>query len=76
MPMCSDHPVIRNLERTGYPDGKLPEVVCPNCGAECATFYQDNADNHIIGCEYCVSRLDAVQHVMDSREDYIDEYGI
>lgn len=43
-----DHPVIRNLERTGYPDGKLPEVVCPNCGAACVTYYQDNYDDHII----------------------------
>ena len=31
-----DHPVIRNLEMTGYPDGQEPEYPhCPLCGAEC-----------------------------------------
>ena len=28
-----DHPVIRNMERTGYPDGREPDRPrCPNCG--------------------------------------------
>lgn len=30
-----DHPVIRNMERTGFPDGKCEEwPVCPACGGE------------------------------------------
>lgn len=33
-----DHPVIRNLEATGYPDGKEPDYPhCPFCGEECET---------------------------------------
>ena len=36
IPYLPDHPVIRNMERTGYPDGKPPKVVCicNECGAE------------------------------------------
>ena len=31
-----DHPVIQNMERTGYPDGKEPIFpICPVCGEEC-----------------------------------------
>jgi hypothetical protein len=31
-----DHPVVENLEQTGFPDGKLPlRLYCPVCGEEC-----------------------------------------
>ena len=54
-----DHPVIRNLERTGYPDGKEPEYPrCPICGAECETIYRDK-DGDIFGCDECVDTKDA-----------------
>ena len=54
-----DHPVIRNLERTGYPDGREPEYPrCPICGAECETIYQD-VDGDIFGCDECVATKDA-----------------
>lgn len=69
MKAMHDDPVVRNMERTGYPNGKLPDVVCPNCGAECATYYIGD-NNDILGCEYCISKTDAVQHVQDSQEDY------
>ena len=37
-----DHPVIRNMERTGYPEGKEPTYPhCPVCGEECDTIYKD-----------------------------------
>lgn len=37
-----DHPVIRNMERTGYPDGREPGIAhCPICGKECETIYRD-----------------------------------
>ena len=31
-----DHPVIRNLERTGFPDGRGPALcrLCADCGGE------------------------------------------
>lgn len=54
-----DHPVIRNLERTGYPDGKEPTYPrCPVCGEECDTIYK-NADLDIVGCDNCVATVDA-----------------
>lgn len=60
-----DHPVIRNLERTGWPDGKDPSwPVCPVCGAEADTFYQDKS-RAIVGCSECVRTLDAWEYKED-----------
>lgn len=57
-----DHPVIRNCERTGYPDGKTPEEpCCPRCGAECYETYRDK-EGDVIGCDSCA-------HVSRHRED-------
>jgi hypothetical protein len=40
-----DHPVITNMERTGYPDGKEPDpILCPLCGGECETIYRRKED--------------------------------
>lgn len=63
-----DHPVIRNMERTGYPDGREPRLPkCPVCEAETDTFYR-NKDLDIVGCDECVCTVDAW--------DYTDEKGI
>ena len=52
-----DHPVIRNMERTGYPDGKEPRYPrCPVCGEECATMYRDGV---YVGCDVCMETKDA-----------------
>lgn len=49
-----DHPVIRNLERTGYPDGKEPVYPhCPVCGKECFETYR--RDGEVIGCNECMA---------------------
>lgn len=49
-----DHPMIANMEATGYPDGKEPDFPhCPICGAECDTVYL-NKDMEVIGCSECV----------------------
>lgn len=57
--MIPDHPVIRNCERTGYPDGKIPKwPICPMCGEECDTVYR-NKNLEIVGCEGCISWVDA-----------------
>ncbi|MBT9174226.1 MAG: hypothetical protein DDT21_02637 [Syntrophomonadaceae bacterium] len=59
-----DHPVIRNMERTGYPDGKRPQpsyCTCPVCGEEkAATFYLGRREgrNCTLGCENCVNVYD------------------
>lgn len=60
MPMnILDHPVIRNCERTGYPDGKAPEYpICPVCLYECSNVYKNNFGD-IIGCDTCITMHDA-----------------
>ena len=46
-----DHPVIQNMERTGYPDGKEPTFpICPVCGEECEEIFRDK-DLNIVGCD-------------------------
>lgn len=67
--MYLDHPVIVNLERTGYPDGKEPEYpICPNCDEIADTFYI-NADNEIIGCDNCITVRDAWEFIDEGAED-------
>lgn len=54
-----DHPVIRNCERSGWPDGKDPSSpVCPVCGGECETVYKARG-YEIVGCDLCLQPVDA-----------------
>jgi len=54
-----EHPVVSNLMRTGYPDGKEPLYPrCPICGAECNMVHR-NGDLEIVGCDVCMSTDDA-----------------
>lgn len=54
-----DHPIIENMERTGYLSGKEPECpVCPICGEECDTIYADRS-GEIFACDNCVDTKDA-----------------
>lgn len=54
-----DHPVIRNTEMTGYPDGKEPDYPkCPICGAEAEEFYKFDGIT-IVGCDNCIDKVDA-----------------
>ena len=60
-----DHPVIRNMERTGYPDGKVTEpYTCPFCGEEQDYVFLD-WDGEPVGCENCLKKKRA--------EDYYDD---
>ena len=53
-----DNPIIRNMERTGYPDGKEPpQPRCPVCGAETDTVYSDGVN--VQGCPECLMTMDA-----------------
>jgi hypothetical protein len=57
-----DHPIIHNLEETGYPDGKLPvRYICPVCGDECETYYTDGS-GVVQGCESCIDEIDAAEY--------------
>lgn len=60
-----DHPVIRNMERTGHPYGKAPETPrCPVCGSETDTLYRnDNFD--VVGCDECLTAYDAWELMED-----------
>lgn len=60
MNQCSvpDHPVIQNLQRTGYPDGKEPAYPrCPVCGEECESIFADR-EGAFVGCDMCVVQKD------------------
>ena len=54
-----DHPVIRNMEQTGYPDGIEPEVYCcPLCVAACECIFKHKGYGEIMGCENCLESID------------------
>ena len=58
-PNFPDHPVIRNMEATGYPDGKEPEIYhCPVCGEVCEYLYENSENRKIVGCDLCVITID------------------
>lgn len=55
-----DHPVIQNMERTGYPDGKEPEYpTCPVCHTEQTTQVYKDIYGDLKGCDACVLTKDA-----------------
>lgn len=57
-----DHPVIKNLLETGYPDRKAPKMPrCPICDEETDTLYKDN-DGFVVGCPECVTTCDAWEY--------------
>lgn len=59
-----DDPIIQNMERSGYPDGKEPpQPICPVCGDECGTLYIN--DGQIVGCENCIETRDAWDLLVD-----------
>ena len=58
--LIPDDPVIRNMERTGFPDGKEPQQpICPVCGEVCETVYREFGTDKIIGCNECICTEDA-----------------
>jgi len=60
-----DHPVIRNLQATGYPDGIYPEIPhCPICDEECDTVYT-NLYGEIVGCDECIGTANAWEVLCD-----------
>lgn len=49
-----------------YPDPppEEPMPICPVCGAETDTFFQDKYGD-IVGCDECIKRLDAWDYVQE-----------
>lgn len=67
-----DHPIIRNCERTGYPDVKAPEhPVCPVCGEECSDVYSTRHGD-IVGCDVCLTLGDAWEEPQCFPDGYLD----
>lgn len=65
-----DHPVIRNMERSGSPDGKAPVYPrCPVCGKEPEIFYFDRS-REIIGCCDCVTAREYFEIEPMATEEY------
>ena len=61
-----DHPIIRNMEQTGFPNGIPPkETHCPVCGADQPLLLYFNLLGEIVACDDCVT----VKCVYD--EEYI-----
>lgn len=55
-----DNPVVRNCERTGWPDRKeLKRIRCPVCGGESPESFYRSKNGEIIGCDYCVKIVDS-----------------
>lgn len=55
-----DHPTIRNLLRTGEPDGQYHRPpICPVCGEECDTLYLQGKAGEVVGCDMCIRSVDA-----------------
>lgn len=54
-----DDPIIRMMERTGYPSERYQdEPRCPVCGELCETLYKDRYGD-IVGCDECITTLNA-----------------
>ena len=53
-----DHPMIRAMERYGYPDPKMDrEPVCPVCGDVCEEIYRERKGGDVLGCGSCITRM-------------------
>ena len=66
MEQIPDAPWIREAERYGYPTG--PEIHCPVCGEECTDIFLDNYRN-VVGCNRCMSTVDAYEWYQDEVEN-------
>ena len=59
--LIPDDPIIRSMEKTGFPpwiDAEDPR--CPICGEICETVYK-NKMGDIVGCEECLTAHDAIE---------------
>lgn len=61
MNQLDDHPMIRRIESTGYPEGHEPDdswsFICPSCGEELSPddrVYK-NDDGYVVACEHCIT---------------------
>lgn len=52
------------------PDFKTP--VCPVCGVETDTLYKDTHTGEIVGCDDCLTTVDAWEYQAEHEEDYDD----
>lgn len=51
-----DHPIVRNMEQTGFPNGIPPkETHCPVCGSDLPMLLYFNLLGEIVACDDCVT---------------------
>ena len=48
---------------------EYPVIRCPVCGKEAESFYIDQRNDEILGCEHCVECRDAYEWMQDHAED-------
>ena len=62
-----DHPIVQNLERTGYPDGKGPAVCCycAECGEE---IFEGDTIYKVHGKIYCKWCMDSFREEAEKTE--------
>lgn len=67
-----DHPVIRNMERYGYPDGDAHQAVfiCSGCGND---ILAGDKVWHIMGEQFCKRCIDNAEETAEP-EDYYETY--
>ena len=62
-----DAPWIRDAENNGIEYAEPP--VCPVCGEECETLYEDRDTSYINGCNKCIREVDAWEWQAQKEED-------
>ena len=69
-----NHPVIRNMETWGFPDGpEPPGPSCPECGSDEPSRIYDGPRG-LIGCDRCVDIKDAAE-ALDTDDPRCPECG-
>lgn len=72
--MVDDHPIVRNLERTGTPDGRDEiDTSCPVCGQYAERYFIQ--DREIIGCNECIDSVDSTEYLTEQAEEEAWMYG-
>lgn len=63
MEYVPDHPIIRNMELTGYPDGRVPFVIgeCYGCGAEIYDGIEYDLIDGELYCKQCIEEAEEME---------------
>lgn len=65
-----DAPWIREAENWGMPPYDEIKTRCPECGEEDVETYYIDGNNNIVGCEHCISSVDACEWEEANKEEH------